>query len=163
MELMPQHLRLVPERPNSVERVDGWYKGTVANHASGELGVRPRSGELVPISEMNHKSVNPSEKPEPLVCPRQFCFFWRMDELIHATVPEPGTVAAGCRCPFGVCIRCDVEEGDRDWYEPHEPNLEHAALPWFYFVPTPEKLVPGIRARYIQDSEALWGKRHWEK
>jgi hypothetical protein len=67
-----------------------------------------------------------------------------------------------CGSPFGICTRYDAEQGDYDWYEPHEPNLDEAGLPWFYFIANPDKLVPEWRRKYIEETEPLWGKRHWE-
>ncbi len=87
---------------------------------------------------------------------------WQMGEGILPETPEPVSVAQGCRCPCGLCTRLDAEQGDHDWYEPHEPNLRQAGLPWFYFIPTPAKLVPDLRTSYIEESEALWGEEHWQ-
>ncbi|MBZ9750601.1 hypothetical protein K7W42_06975 [Deinococcus sp. HMF7604] len=69
--------------------------------------------------------------------------------------------AATCDCPVGLCRRWSPE-GKTDWYEPCEPLLERAGLPWFYFIPSPSKLVEELRGAYILESEALWGRRHWE-
>lgn len=88
---------------------------------------------------------------------------WQMAKVVRASSPEPASVAEGCRCPFGLCTRLDPEHGDRDWYEDHGPNLREAGLPWFYFYPSPEKLVQNMRQDYITEAEALWGKGHWHK
>lgn len=106
---------------------------------------------------------DPEQKPEPSVCPRQFCFCWQMAQVFTPGTPAPVTVADGCRCPFGLCTRLDPERGGHDWYEAHEPNLRDAGLPWFYFYPSPEHLTPKMRQRYITESEALWGQEHWRR
>ncbi len=102
------------------------------------------------------------EKPDPSVCPQKFCFCWRMGKVITAKHPEPPTVAQGCRSPFGVCTRLDPVNGDHDWYEPHEPNLREAGLPWFYFIVSPDGLTPTSKARYIVESEAMWRQERWK-
>ena len=103
-----------------------------------------------------------SHKPEPTLCPRAFCFFWRMGRVISAHSPEPQTVAEGCCHPFWRCTRLDTERGQQDGYEDHRPNLEDAGLPWFYFYPSSDRLVPELRERYIKEPEVLWGKEHWK-
>ena len=85
-----------------------------------------------------------------------------MGRLIHSQTPEPQTVAEGCRNPFLVCRRLDPEHGQRDGYEDDRPNLEQAGLPWFYFYPSPDSLVPEVREKYVRESEAVWGKEHWK-
>lgn len=97
-------------------------------------------------------------KPDPLICPRKFCFHWQLGELTTVDTPVPSSATQGCLCPFGVCTRLDSAGGDRDWYEPHEPNLAEAGLPWFFFIPTPAQLRAEFRARYHEESEALWGR-----
>ena len=62
----------------------------------------------------------------------------------------------GCACSFGVCTRLDKEGGCRDFYEPCEPRLEEAGLPWFYFV-TLACLHPTFHARFKRESKAHWG------
>lgn len=105
---------------------------------------------------------DPSQKPDPSVCPQHFCFCWRMGIVVSAKTSEPRSLAEGCRTPLGGCAR--LEPGSRypDSYEGHGPNLERAGLPWFYFYPSPDKLTPQVRERYIAESEALWGKEHWK-
>jgi hypothetical protein len=78
------------------------------------------------------------------------------------TEDEPQTVAEGCRHPFWVCTRLDPEHGKRDGYEDHGPNLEASGLPWFYFYPSPDSLPPQVQEKYITESEAVWGKEHWQ-
>ena len=78
------------------------------------------------------------------------------EERLYATVGE-------CLCEFGVCTRNDVEKGENDYYEPDEPDLELAELPWFYFISSPMNITErnGLRDRYLLESEPLWGKEHW--
>jgi hypothetical protein len=64
------------------------------------------------------------EKQSKVECPKEFCFFWNN----------------GCRCSFGLCKRLDEINGDHDWYEPNEPALEKARLPWHHFVVNEEDL-----------------------
>jgi hypothetical protein len=64
---------------------------------------------------------------------------------------------ARCGCSFGVCTRLDPVHGDDDWYEFHGPNLRAAGLPWFYFIPSADDLVEGLRDEYLEKSRALWG------
>ena len=66
----------------------------------------------------------------------------------------------GCRCSFGLCTRLDHVAGDRDWYEPCEPELERDGLPWFYFTASIDKLVPHLHEQYLRESRALWGDAH---
>jgi hypothetical protein len=47
--------------------------------------------------------------------------------------------------------------GDHDWYEPCKPALERDGLPWFYFLPSAEQVVPELREQYLRGSRALWG------
>lgn len=84
-----------------------------------------------------------------------------MNCAITAEAPEPASIAEGCRNPFGRCSRLDPDTGDGDYYEPHEPNLEEAGLPWFHFIAAPIDIVDNLRDQYIEESEALWGKEHW--
>ncbi|HVK16522.1 MAG TPA: hypothetical protein VM533_06205 [Fimbriiglobus sp.] len=63
----------------------------------------------------------------------------------------------GCACGFGVCTRLDPVAGDHDWYEPCEPALERDGLPWFYFIPSVDKLAPEFHEQYLRESQALWG------
>ena len=78
----------------------------------------------------------------------------------------PQSVAEGCGLSdssFGPCTRQDPVRGQHDYYETHDPNLEKAGLPWFYFISSPLKIVKAFRKKYISESEALWGKEHWEE
>lgn len=64
----------------------------------------------------------------------------------------------GCSCSFGLCTRLDPIAGDHDWYEPCEPALDRDGLPWFYFIPSADKVGAEFRERYLRESEELWGK-----
>jgi hypothetical protein len=114
---------------------------------------------------------NLKEKPDPRICPREFCFHWLakgdfshaglQENLIYAHECAVEVKSAGCGCSFGVCIRFDSKVGIHDLYEPNEPKIEAAALPWFYFISSPEQLYGISKRNYILQSEALWGKSHW--
>jgi hypothetical protein len=107
---------------------------------------------------------DPKDKPDPKVCPREFCFMWQLGIPLSAKTPKPASVEEGCGCPAPIiCTRLDAARSGRDYYEDHGPNLERAGLPWFYFYPTPLKLAKRVRQEYIAESEALWGERHWEQ
>ncbi len=100
---------------------------------------------------------NPNEKPPIHICPKEFCFFWReegnsfapglytnIDEALQHAKP---VLVSDCGCTFGVCIRKDMEKGEKDWYEPCEPELESKGLPWFYFC-DPQRLTKKNRLMY---------------
>jgi hypothetical protein len=61
----------------------------------------------------------------------------------------------GCACQFGSCIRRDVANGVADFYEPHEPRLKAAGLPWFYFT-HPACLNPTALERMLSESAGYW-------
>jgi hypothetical protein len=98
---------------------------------------------------MNSEQRKPEEKPNPTECPKQFCFHWaekgsRLAEGFYCSLDEALNHMAFvqddfCACTFGLCIRLDSINGDKDWYEPNEPELERASLPWFYFIPAHTK------------------------
>jgi hypothetical protein len=79
-------------------------------------------------------------KAESFLCPHEFCFFWAEDgtrkssglyqTLDDALTHSKPVDASQCACSFGVCTRLDPIQGDHDWYEPHEPRLAQAGLPW---------------------------------
>ena len=64
----------------------------------------------------------------------------------------------GCSCSSGLCTRLEPVAGNRDWYEPFEPELERDGLPWFYFIASPNELVRDSRERYLRESRELWGE-----
>lgn len=111
-------------------------------------------------------------KPPADVCPGKYCFQWvspggaanmsgrsyrSLQEALNRRDDFVEFPQGGCSCSFGLCTRLDPIAGDRDWYEPCEPELERDGLPWFYFTPSPEKLAPEFRERYLRDSQSLWG------
>lgn len=118
------------------------------------------------------KKWNPKSKPDTAVCPEQFCFHWvppggaadlsgreydSAEAAIDAsnrwtTFPEGG---CAFRPDLGKCMRNDIQRGLKDVYEPHEPNLDDAGLPWFYFT-TKESLAEEFHEDYDRDSEAWW-------
>lgn len=108
-----------------------------------------------------------ARKPPPEACPRQFCFHFvragaRFAPGLHRRLDEAVTAAdvvAGDQCGWsgGRCVRLGVAGADGDWYEPHEPELERAGLPWFFFIPDSSHLVQELRARYLAEAAALWG------
>ena len=53
--------------------------------------------------------------------------------------------------------RIDPIASDDDWYEPCEPALEQDGLPWFYFIPSVDKLHSQFHEQYIRESGELWG------
>jgi hypothetical protein len=86
---------------------------------------------------------NVNEKPSALACPHGFCFLWDYSK-------------SQCGKTFGLCIREDASHSQKDWYEPNEPELEKAGLPWFYFIPNKEKLVEDLKEEYEVESRKLW-------
>lgn len=113
-------------------------------------------------------------KPPVDVCPKQYCFLWvppggsaDLTGRLHNSLAEAIKLwddstefpDGGCRCQFGVCTRLDTVAGDHDWYEPNEPALKRDGLPWFYFIPSTDKLVQECHERYLRESQALWGGR----
>ncbi|WP_216328814.1 hypothetical protein [Deinococcus aestuarii] len=114
---------------------------------------------------------DPKSKPNPNICPREFCFNWEergwlTTRGIHGSREEAlgasqSVEESGCGWELGRCHRW-FSDSTVDFYEPYEPVLDVAGLPWFYFILTPSKLVTELRPLYVQESEALWGERHWE-
>lgn len=68
-----------------------------------------------------------SERPSPLRCPEKYCFFWNQEI-------DQNSDSGYCKCLLGYCTRLDLLKGDRDYYEPNEPELEINNLPKFYFI-----------------------------
>jgi len=112
-------------------------------------------------------------KPPAGFCPGRYCFMWvppggkadlsgrGYSSLEEAVTPRADWVEfpqGGCGCAFGRCTRLDPVGGDHDWYEPHELTLKRDGLPWFYFIPSIEKLTPELHERYLQESRELWGE-----
>lgn len=114
---------------------------------------------------------DPTQRPPAAVCPKSFCFNWvpaggvaDMTGKTYSTFTEAVSPKAywtsfpsgGCGSIFGRCTRKDPENGDRDCYEPCEPNLRAAGLPWFYFSTT-DNLHSDFHERFLRESEAYWG------
>ncbi len=111
-------------------------------------------------------------KPPAEVCPGRYCFQWippggaadmsgrkygSFEEAIARREGWEQFPQGGCSCAFGLCTRLDPVAGDCDWYEPCEPALERDGLPWFYFIPSVEGLIPELHEKYIRESRTLWG------
>jgi hypothetical protein len=99
---------------------------------------------------------NKFEKPDFKICPKRLCFFWSEKDKNKG-------ISGSCRRTFGICFRENPENSVKDWYEPFEPFLKEEDLPWFYFIPKPDKIIKKFRKRYIEESEKLWEKEHWLK
>jgi hypothetical protein len=111
------------------------------------------------------------KRPPPDVCPREFCFHWvapggkaqppgrryaSSQEALRDSMNWPVWRDGGCACQFGRCVRLDPSTGDADFYEPHEPKLEQAGLPWFYFT-TLKNLRSELHEQFLRESAELWG------
>lgn len=70
-----------------------------------------------------------------------------------AFVPFPD---GGCSCSLGPCSRLSRAPDAKDMYEPDEPALARAGLPWFYFV-REELLTRRHRRQFRREARALWG------
>lgn len=116
-------------------------------------------------------------KPPADVCPGKYCFQWvppggaadmsgryyrSLQKALDRSDDFVEFPRGGCSCSFGVCTRLDPVAGDQDWYEPCEPELERDGLPWFYFIPSGDKLSLEFREQYIRDSQSLWGEQKVE-
>ncbi|EGO64681.1 hypothetical protein [Acetonema longum] len=115
---------------------------------------------------MKNRTYIPREKPSPFECPKEFCFFWCEKNSSFApglyTNLEEAMQAAKivhesfCSCSFGICLRNPLRQGERDRYEPHEPNLDAAGLPHFYFISNPARLnqrKKKLYQQYFKDKE----------
>jgi hypothetical protein len=109
----------------------------------------------------------PEVRPAADACPRRFCFHFvgngdRVARGLHSGLKHAMPVAAPlrgdhCGSSFGRCSRLRLGPGDKDWYEPHEPRLESAQLPWFFFIAKSGRVVAALKARYLLEARALWG------
>jgi hypothetical protein len=112
------------------------------------------------------------KKPPAGTCPGKYCFYWippgrfadlsgrAYDSLDQTTIHCERWVEfphGGCTCTYGRCTRFDPTDGDRDRYEPCEPELENDGLPWFYFIASIENLDPEFHEKYLVESRELWG------
>jgi hypothetical protein len=112
---------------------------------------------------------NPLIRPGKDVCPEKYCFHWvtaggfagmtgrkyssREEALRFAErTPFP---EGGCSCTFGLCKRLDPVNGTQDFYEPCEPRLEEAGLPWFYFC-TLKSLSPEFQQKFLLEAQQWW-------
>jgi hypothetical protein len=92
---------------------------------------------------------DPSKRLPPNICPERYCFFWiphggsadmsgQIQSSVDAAFREGGFASfpeGGCSCTFGICMRLPGAKGERDWYEPCEPELDADGLPHVYFMP----------------------------
>ena len=111
----------------------------------------------------------PETKPPSDTCPEGFCFHWAeagdkvtgigrlYDSLEDAMSDATPVNTPKCACSFGACVRAPNSDSETDWYEPNEPLLQKAELPWFYFIPSTKCLGDEFHARYIRESTELWG------
>jgi len=110
-------------------------------------------------------------KPNSRICPQEFCFnFVERGTFNSSGLFRSLNVALKhlrfatrdfCGFELGQCRRISFNPNDKDYYEPNEPFLMKLGLPWFFFIPSPEKLIDKMRDEYIRESESLWGKNHW--
>lgn len=111
-------------------------------------------------------------KPPADICPKDFCFNWippdgnaEVSNVLHSSIDEALEQSSsfksfpegGCSCTFGPCSRIDQSPEARDWYEAVEPLLEKHDLPWFYFIPSTDKLVDELHEEYLREAKKLWG------
>lgn len=116
---------------------------------------------------------NKNTKPPADFCPGRYCFQWvppggtadrsgrsyrSFEEAITRREGWVQMPQGGCACAFGLCTRLDPVAGDSDWYEPHEWALERDGLPWFYFIPSVDKVDSEFHERYLRESRDLWGE-----
>jgi hypothetical protein len=112
------------------------------------------------------------QRPPEGVCPEEFCFHWgaagdkasppghtyaSVREALLDSVNWPEWPAGGCGCHFGPCRRSRVDAGATDYYEPCEPRLEAAGLPWFYFT-TLDSLREEFHQKFLQEAAQHWGE-----
>lgn len=95
-------------------------------------------------------------KPHANVCPEKYCFHWMS---VFGMIDQPDVVRGHCECEFGACARLHPVGCNHDWYEPCEPALAKDGLPWFYFIPSTDKLVAELHEQYLRESIALWGNQ----
>jgi hypothetical protein len=78
---------------------------------------------------------NPNERPPPNVCPERYCFFWiPPGGRAHQKGRWVSFPEGGCSCSLGICTRLPGAKGERDYYEPCEPELDADGLPHTYFI-----------------------------
>jgi len=133
----------------------GWVRGTDR--------MEPVSQKRVPPQP----TLGHSAKPSPEVCPRAFCFHYVPAGSSFAPGVSPSVEAAMrgarptadsfCGCSFGRCTRLGAPGADADGYEPNEPALERAGLPWFFFIPSADSLPAEWQEEYLRESAWFWG------
>lgn len=111
------------------------------------------------------------QRPPADACPEEFCLHWvsaggrtsppgrvyaSRAEMFSDAENWPVWPEGGCGCGFGACRRLRPDESGTDWYEPHEPRLDAAGLPWFYFTVF-DSLREDFWPRFIQEATQLWG------
>lgn len=121
-------------------------------------------------------SLDPKKRPSSGVCPEKFCFHWvpaggmadmtgasypSLQEALKANSRWTSFPEGGCACTWRVCARLDRKKGTRDFYEPCEPVLEDAGLPWFYFS-TLRNLRADFHERFLKEAQAHWGAAAFE-
>ena len=86
----------------------------------------------------------------------------RVYRSLEEALSAPRTVVSSprCTCSFGTCSRAVPSPDNHDLYEPNEPALRKAGLPWFYFIANANSLVEDLREEYVSESAALWGSDH---
>lgn len=96
------------------------------------------------------------KRPPAHICPQKYCFLW-----ISARGPIgnlPAVPEGHCGFEYRLCTRLDPVNGDADYYEPCEPELEADDLPWFYFMTPAEMLASPFRKKYLRLTRDLWGE-----
>jgi hypothetical protein len=77
-------------------------------------------------------------------------------EMLLDSVNWPVWAEGGCACRFGLCRRLRSGEGNVDYYEPCEPHLRAAGLPWFFFC-TLDGLNQESQQKFLMEAIQLWG------
>ncbi|MDR0443871.1 MAG: hypothetical protein LBH44_10735 [Treponema sp.] len=111
------------------------------------------------------KNWDAHKTPSLDICPEEFCFMWEekdsyfasglYDNLNEAFAAKSPVFKSFCGNSFGKCIRDRNNQGyndAKDWYEPCEPFLETAGLPWFYFM-NPETMKKRDKIMYDKHFE----------
>ncbi|PZR10783.1 MAG: hypothetical protein DI536_19100 [Archangium gephyra] len=122
---------------------------------------------MYPLKDEAQPEWKASVRPPANHCPRRFCFNFVADggsfaQGLHDDLEsalEKAVLVRGdhCKGTFGRCCRESHDEHHTDWYEPDEPALKAAGLPWFFFIPSSAKVVDEMKAEYLREATALWG------
>jgi hypothetical protein len=116
------------------------------------------------------EKIDPAKRPDPRRCPERCCFNWveQGDSFAPGFFPDLKSALSNVRraevghcglVGFASCCRLPESPGDVDLYEPCEPELERAGLPWFFFVSRPSVLTAEARERYEREAPAYWAKK----